>query len=35
LALAAPRVAALVRRGPHEAELVFVQPAGQSPDSQN
>ena len=35
LALAAPRVAALVRRGPHEAELVFVQPTGQSPDSQN
>ncbi|HEY9174624.1 MAG TPA: hypothetical protein VI136_20250 [Verrucomicrobiae bacterium] len=26
LALAAPRVAALVRRGPHEAELIFVEP---------
>lgn len=26
LALAAPRVAALVRRGPHEADLIFVEP---------
>jgi hypothetical protein len=26
LALAAPRVAALVRHGPHEAELIFVPP---------
>jgi len=33
LALAAPQVAALVRRGPHEAELIVVQPNEPSPKS--
>jgi hypothetical protein len=35
LALAAPQVAALIRRGPREAELVFVQPTEPPPDQQN
>jgi len=35
LALAAPQVAALVRRGPHEAELIFVKPSDEAPGPQN
>ena len=35
LALAAPQTAALVRRGPHEAELVFLPPLAESAPQQN
>jgi hypothetical protein len=33
LALAAPQIVALVRRGPHEAELVFVSPQSNSQEN--
>jgi len=35
LALASPQIVALVRRGPHAAELVFVLPPETSPTQQN
>lgn len=35
LALAAPQIVALVRRGPHQAELVFVSPPSEPMPQQN
>ena len=35
LALAAPRAAALVRHGLHEAELVFIEPVDEEPSREN
>jgi hypothetical protein len=35
LALAGPRPAALVRLGPHEAELVFIEPVDEEPSRNN
>jgi hypothetical protein len=35
LALAAPRPAALVRYGPHEAALIFIEPVDQEPPRSN
>ena len=35
LTLAAPQIVALVRRGPHAAELVFVPPTGATESQQN
>jgi hypothetical protein len=35
LSLVAPQVAALVRRGPHEAELIFVKPGDEASNPPN
>jgi len=35
IALAAPQIVALVRRGPHEAELVFLPPPAEAAPQQN
>jgi hypothetical protein len=35
IALAAPQIVALVRRGPHEAELVFLPPPAEGTTQQN